>query len=392
MAADESAPDKKNSAAGSSEIAHDMSPFLIEYKDGSVKRLIGGTSVPASEVPGKTGVSTRDVDIDPGTGLSARLFLNVDAAVEASRRLPLVVYFHGGAFCTGSPFVKLFHRYAESLCARAGALVVSVDYRLAPEHPIPAAYDDASAALRWSVSLADAWLDEYADPGRTFLAGESAGANIVHNVAMHTAAAPDGGGDVDIAGVILLQPFFWGPERLPSEMNPRSRSAFAPEWVDTLWSFLTAGAAGNEDPRLNPAAEEVASLPCRRALVAVAGEDVARDRGRRYARWLGRGGERRREVTLLESEGEDHGFHLLGPKRATAVALMDGVVEFIRKEPPMDFRSRGSVARSALAVGRPTKARGPSFRVEQGRFSCTKIVRWGPFAPWRTVANRSMTL
>ena len=63
-------------------------------------------------------------------------------------------------------------------------------------------------------------------------------------------------------------------------------------------------------------------------LVGVAAKDVVRDRGCRYAAWLRRG-ERRREVTLLESKGKDHGFHLYRPGCASAVALMDRVAEFI---------------------------------------------------------------
>ncbi|GJM94756.1 hypothetical protein PR202_ga11432 [Eleusine coracana subsp. coracana] len=319
------ATDKKVDA----EVADDMHPFLRRYKDGRVERLTRSVFVPASEAPGATGAATRDVIIDPVTGVSARLFLPVVAVAAATgrrRRLPVVVYFHGGAFCTGSAFADPFHRFAATLAVRAAAVVVSVDYRLAPEHPVPAAYDDAWTALRWVVaSFSDPWLAFHADPARVFLAGDSAGANIVHNVAARLPRTRTG----SIEGLILLHPFFWGPDRLSSETDRRDddRPLFAPEWMDTLWPFLTAGAAGNDDHRINPPPETVASLPCRRALVAVAGKDVVRDRGCRYAAWLRR--RRKSEVTLVESEGEDHGFHLYWPARASAVALMDRVVEFV---------------------------------------------------------------
>ncbi|OEL30326.1 2-hydroxyisoflavanone dehydratase [Dichanthelium oligosanthes] len=225
------------------------------------------------------------------------------------RRLPLVVYFHGGAFCTGSAFSELFHRYAFSLSARAGALVVSVEYRLAPEHPVPAAYEDAWVALRWAASRSDPWLVYHADHMRMYLAGESASDNIAHNMAAHVVAE---GEDVRIEGMVLLQPFFWGPERLPSETYRRDGPVFSPEFVDTLWPFLTAGAAGNDDPRINRPASQ----------------DVVRDRACRYAAWLRRG-ERCREVSLVESKGKDHGFHIYRPECAIAVALMDRVAQFI---------------------------------------------------------------
>ncbi|KAL6656565.1 hypothetical protein ACP70R_004345 [Stipagrostis hirtigluma subsp. patula] len=389
------------------EIADDMYPYLRRYKDGRVERLAVSTFVPASEEPGATGVATRDVVVDPSTGVSVRLFLNV-AAAATGRRLPLIVYFHGGSFCTGSAFSKLFHRYAASLCTHTGALVISVDYRLAPEHPIPAAYNDAWAALRWVVSLSDPWIACHANPMRMFLAGESAGGNIVHNVAAR-AATPDGD-DIDIEGLILLQPFFWGTDRLPSETDWHDGSVFEPEWVDKLWPFLTAGAADNDDPRLNPLADQVASLPCRRALVAVAAKDLARDRGRRYAAWLCHG-ERHREVMLVESEGEDHGFHLYRLARPSAVALMDRVVEFINGGAPLPFsgtktghlhaqddmnktyraalangsgtkvcRRPGLMTRNAFVV-RPAKPPAASFRLMLGRPSSCKVVQKGPFAP-----------
>ncbi|KAK3140895.1 hypothetical protein QOZ80_5AG0407330 [Eleusine coracana subsp. coracana] len=319
---------------GSTEIADDLSPFLRQYKDGRVERLVSSNFVPASEAPGANGVATRDVVIDPTTGVSARLFLNVGAAANGSnnRRLPVIVYFHGGGLCTGSAFSKLFHRYAASLSARAAALVVSVDYRLAPEHPVPAAFDDAWAALRWVTKTRpdDPWLVDHADRASIFLAGESAGANIAHNVAARAAAASDD--DVHIEGMILLHPFFWGPDRLPSETEDHHRqhkTLLVPEKLDKLWPFLTGGMASNDDPRADPTAEVVASVACQRALVAVASKDLARHRGRRYAAWLQRHGRWCREVTFVESEGEDHAFHLYRPARATAVELMDSVVEFI---------------------------------------------------------------
>uniref|UniRef100_A0A8R7P920 Alpha/beta hydrolase fold-3 domain-containing protein n=1 Tax=Triticum urartu TaxID=4572 RepID=A0A8R7P920_TRIUA len=97
------------------------------------------------------------------------------------------MYVHGRSFCTESAFCRTYHNYARSLAARAGALIVSVEYRLAPEHTVPMAYDDAWAALQWVASLSDPWLSYLADPGRTFLAGDSAGGNIVYNTAVRAA-------------------------------------------------------------------------------------------------------------------------------------------------------------------------------------------------------------
>ncbi|CAN6170778.1 unnamed protein product [Urochloa humidicola] len=309
----------------------DLYPFLLRYKDGRIERLLRSPFVAASENPtANRGVATRDVVIDPGTGVSARLFLPTRATM-AGRRLPLVVYIHGGSFCTESAFCRTYHGYVTSLAAAAGALVVSVEYRLAPEHPIPTAYDDAWSALRWAAtSLADdPWLANHADPRRTFLVGDSAGANVAYHTAVR--AGRDG---MSIEGMIMVQPFFWGVERLPSEKVWDGVSVLDVNRVPLLWPFVTAGQADNDDPRLNPPDEEIALMTCRRVLVAVSEKDSLRERG---CRLFGRirdyytvaGG----EATLVESEGEDHGFHLYSPLRTTSKKLMESIVRFINNQP-----------------------------------------------------------
>ncbi|CAN6222319.1 unnamed protein product [Urochloa humidicola] len=322
----------KISANVAGEVDINLSPFLNHYTDGRIERLLRSPFVAASEDPtANRGVATRDVVIDHGTGVSARLFLPTRAAM-AGRKLPLIVYIHGGSFCTESTFCRTYHSYITSLAAAASALVVSVEYRLAPEHPIPAAYDDAWSALRWVVaSLADdPWLADHADPCRMFLVGDSAGSNIVYHTAVR--AGRDG---MDIEGMIMVQPFFWGVERLPSEEVWDGVSVLDVNRVPLLWPFVTAGQADNDDPRLNPPDEEIASLTCRRVLVAVAEKDSLRERG---CRMFGRirdyyavtGG----EATLVESEGEDHGFHLYSPLRATSKKLLESIVRFINNQPP----------------------------------------------------------
>ncbi|CAM0943604.1 unnamed protein product [Alopecurus aequalis] len=304
------------------------SPYIRTYKNGRVERLLTSTFVPASEDPAAGhGVATRDVVIHQDTGLSVRLFLPLQAAA-AGRSLPLVIYVHGGFFCTESAFCRTYHRYATSLAASSGALVLSVEYRLAPEHPVPAAYDDAWDALRWASLLSDPWIGAHADPQRTFLAGDSAGGNIVYHTAVRAARE---GGVLDVLGLIMVQPYFWGPKWLPSEMAWDGVAMFPAEHVDKLWPFVTGYQSGNDDNRINPPKEEIASLTCSRVLVAVAQKDTLVDRGRALAAhmrenpWIGD------NVTLVESEDEDHGFHLYRPLRASSKRLMKAVVEFINQ-------------------------------------------------------------
>ncbi|KAF0905293.1 hypothetical protein E2562_003891 [Oryza meyeriana var. granulata] len=262
--------------------------------------------------------ATRDVVIDHNNGVSARLFLpSAGAAAVATtggRRLPIVLYFHGGSSCAENAISCTHHRYISSLASRAGALIVSVEYRLAPEQvPIPAAHDDAWAAFRWVESLSDPWLAEYGDRSRTFVAGDRSGGNIAYHTVARASRESDDGSRVE--GLIMVHPFFWGPERLPSE---------------TVWD----GQADNDDPQIDPSDDEFASLTCRRVLMAVAGRDTLRERSRRLASRM------RGDVTLVESEGEDHGFHLYSPLRATSKKLMESIAQFINQPSPAPVPAR----------------------------------------------------
>ncbi|CAM0870665.1 unnamed protein product [Alopecurus aequalis] len=322
-------------------ISVDLYPFIREYKSGRVQRFLGSSFVAASEdAAGNRGVATRDVVIDKATGVSARLFLPsvaAAAAVTGCDALPVIMDVHGGSFCTESAFGRTYNNYARSLATRIGAIVVSVEYRLAPEHPVPTAYDDAWAALRWVASLSDPWLSAYADPGRTFLAGDSAGGNIAYNTAVR-ASRGTSLLDLDIEGLIIVHPYFWGADRLSSSEKVWDGVAmFTPETIHRtaplLWPFVTAGRLGVDDPRMNPLDDDIALLTCQRVLVAVAGKDSLRHRGSRLAArmrdcaWA----VDERAVTLVESEAEDHGFHLYNPLRASSKILMDSIVQFINQ-------------------------------------------------------------
>uniref|UniRef100_A0ACD6AIU4 Uncharacterized protein n=1 Tax=Avena sativa TaxID=4498 RepID=A0ACD6AIU4_AVESA len=313
------------------DITVDLYPFIREYKGGRIKRFLRSPLVAASEgAAANRGVATKDVVVDEATGVSARLFLPSVAAAAGGggERLPVIMYVHGGSFCTESAFCRTYHYYARSLAAHARALVVSVEYRLAPENPVPAAYDDAWGALRWVTSLSDSWLSSYGDPGRTFLAGDSAGGNIVYNTAVRASR----GSGIDIEGLVIVHPYFWGVDRLSSsETTWDGVAMFTPERIDRLWPFVTAGKLGDDDPRVNPVDEEISSLACRRVLVAVAGKDSLRDRGRQLAARMRHRRASADAVTLLESEGEDHVFHLHNPLRATSKILMESIVEFVNQ-------------------------------------------------------------
>ncbi|TVU12078.1 hypothetical protein EJB05_45704, partial [Eragrostis curvula] len=314
-------------AIATDEVAVELLPFIRLYKGGRIERLIGSDPVPAS-VDAATGVVSKDVTIDPATNLSVRLYLPPTPATGAGDKLPVVVYFHGGGFMVESAASATYHRYLTALAARARAVAVSVDYRRVPEHRLPAAYDDSWAALAWAVASASSgngdsepWLAKHGDPSSVFLAGDSAGGNIAHNVAMRADAAE--GLPAPIKGVLLMHPYFWdATNAMGAELEDRIRRE---------WRFITGNdEARVDDPRLAPTSAELARLPAARVLVAVAGEDFLAPKGRAYYAALLASGWRG-EAELVDTPGEEHVFHLQKLGTEVAAELMDRVAAFIAR-------------------------------------------------------------
>jgi len=303
----------------SSQVKFDFSPFLIEYKNGRVKRLMG-TDVVAASSDALTGVTSRDVTIDPSTGVAARLYL---PSFRANTRVPVLVYFHGGAFVVESAFTPIYHAYLNTLAARAGVVAVSVNYRLAPEHPLPAAYDDSWTALAWVLENArrggDPWLSKHVDASRLFLAGDSAGGNIAHNLAMRAGQQQQQGGAgaaaaARIKGVALLDPYFLG--------------RYVSGGAQRAWDFICAGRYGMDHPYVDPMAALPAEvwrrLPSPRVLMTVSDQDRLGPFQRAYVdalRASGWGGQARLYVT----PGEGHCYflnNLDSPKAAMHMATL----------------------------------------------------------------------
>nr|GME12129.1 2-hydroxyisoflavanone dehydratase-like [Ipomoea batatas] len=196
------------------DIAVDLSPFIRVYKDGRVERIYGHPHVPPSPEDSATGVSSKDITVSPN--ISVRVYL--PKLATATQKLPVLVYYHGGGFCLESAFSSLYHRHLNILVSQANAIAISVEYRLAPEHPLPAGYEDCWEALQWVASHAtnegqhfpikEPWLVNHGDFERIFVGGDSAGGNIVHNVAIRAGKEPLNQNS-KLLGGILSFPYFW---------------------------------------------------------------------------------------------------------------------------------------------------------------------------------------
>ncbi|KAK4429020.1 2-hydroxyisoflavanone dehydratase [Sesamum alatum] len=321
-------------AAPDNEIDYEFPSFLRLYKDGRVERLMGTESLPAGVDP-QTGVTSKDVrDIVPGTEVYVRIYL--PKLSSNTQKLPLLVYIHGGAFCVFTPSSALFHNYLNALVAESQVVAVSVHYRLAPEHPLPTAYEDSWAAVKWVASHRsgdgpEASLNQHADFRRVFLAGDSAGANIVHNLTMRAGSA-DAGLNLEILGIALVDPYFSGSDPVRSELLDPEAKAYG----DRLWRLVCPSEPDHDDPAINPVAEggpSLARLGCWRVLVSVAEKDMLRDRGRVYFEVLSRSGWMGM-VEIHEVEGEGHCFHLFDLNTEKAKERMRRLAGFFNRDMP----------------------------------------------------------
>jgi len=287
-------------------------------------------------LPEDCGVASKDVILDQNLDLWLRIFLpTTQPDRNNSMRMPICLYFHGGAFIMGSPAWRCFHTLCVRMATASGAIVVSVNYRLAPKHRLPAAYDDCLTALSWLCSEAtntddgngrdgDPWLQSHADFSRVFLVGDSAGGNIVHHVIMK-------GNDwnpLNIRGAVMVQPSFGGEQRTQSEIElpedlERSvgcRMMALPEGADKDHPFNNPLAASSDYPTLAEA-----SLP--QLLIVIGGCDMLRDRAKAYYESLLQHG---KTAQMIVFEEENHGFYVLKQDAESTETLIQQIGRFVQ--------------------------------------------------------------
>ena len=222
-------------------------------------------------------------------GVPVRIYQN-DGAPSG-----LGVYLHGGGVCIGS--VGLMDNIARELAHATDAVVVSVEYRLAPEHPYPAGLDDCEAVTRWALKSASRLG---VSPNRVAVAGESAGGNLAAAVTLRLR----GDVDVPLAGQVLMYPGVDGNSRAHRSREEFEGVVLSRTTMDGFWERYAAGRDLAHDPFAAPLqAESLAGLPS--AIVVLGGCDPLRDEGRRYAARLLEEGVAVQEVCY---PGQPHGF------------------------------------------------------------------------------------
>ncbi|HYC00118.1 MAG TPA: alpha/beta hydrolase [Candidatus Limnocylindrales bacterium] len=290
-------------------------PLLQDLPLDVGRRLfIQSAAVLAGDVPVMSRVERRDIDGPHG---SIPLHIYVPRVGRSPH--PVVVYYHGGGWVIGGP--DSHEQVARRIAEQAEAIVVFVDYRLAPENKFPCAAEEALAAFRWIAANAAGFGG---DPSRIAVAGDSAGGNLAAVVALETTRAGERAPDFQL----LIYPV------TDVSRDSRSYELFADGFYLTRslmhWfrdHYLPDSSCGG-DPRVSPLhAPDLSGLPP--AFVMTAGFDVLRDEGRAYAERLAEAGVR---VEYRNHASMIHGFaSMAGGVIAEATAAMEDATGALRK-------------------------------------------------------------
>ncbi|OMO77534.1 Alpha/beta hydrolase-3 [Corchorus olitorius] len=296
---------------------HSLSVNAVSSSDSnsvnrSLLKIFDPKASPIPSTKPDNGVVSSDVMVDPTRKLWFRLFTNTNntAATAADGSLPVILYFHGGGFA----YMAANSVHHDALCKRFAreipALVVSVNYRLSPEHKYPAQYDDGFDVLKFIDSPKFEGF-----PANTkmhiYVAGDSAGGNLAHHVALK--ACRHEFSRLKLGGAIELQPFFGGEERTESEIRLAGGPVLTTKRTDWMWkAFLPEGANRDHEavnifgPNSNSNVERISESAFPATLVFIGGFDPLQDWQRRYVEGLKKCG---KEVYKIEYPNAIHGFY-----------------------------------------------------------------------------------
>jgi acetyl esterase/lipase len=225
----------------------------------------------------------------------------------------LIVYFHGGGFLFGS---SRSHRVVASNLARAsGCAVLAADYRLAPEHPAPAAHDDALAVYRWA-------LDRGYAPGRIALTGDSAGGNLAIGTAIR---ARDAGLPMPGA-LMLMSPALDLADDLGSHRSVADAPLVTPQLME-LFNTLYVGGGDRRSPAVNPLHADLSDLPP--TLVHVGSWELLRDDSIAVVERINAAGGK---AELKVWDGMCHSWQLFAPMLDEGMASIEEAGAFLRNQ------------------------------------------------------------
>ena len=288
-------------------------PPLHTLSVADARVQMAARDIPGLRKPEIGSVVNRDMQ-GPAGSIPLRIY-----TPKGTGPFPLTVFFHGSGFVVCS--LDTHDPMCRNLCAGTNSVVVSVDYRLAPEHKFPAAPDDCLAATRWVAANATALGG---DGGRIMVAGDSAGGNLAAVTALRVR---DEGGP-RLVGQMLIYPVtdYFQPGT-PSMTENAEGYGLTRDGMIWFWNHYVASPAEGVHPHASPLrAATLAGLPP--ALVATAEYDPLRDEGESYAAALRKMGV---DVEMKRWPGMNHGFFFFPGLVDVAGTAMDDACAWARR-------------------------------------------------------------
>lgn len=305
-------------------LVEEIEGLISVYMDGKVERHPIMPIVACGYVS-ESDVASWDATIDANSGVWARFYLP-----KRQRKLPLLIYFHGGGFCVGSPAWKCYHDFLSKLASTADCIIMSVNYRLAPEHRLPAAFEDGSTAIKWAREQASkrqeeqSWWWAWCNFSKVFIGGDSAGACLAYNVVIGT--SPSVLTPLRLKGMVLVQPFFGGEARTKSErsMNQPPNSVLTLKASDCYWRMALPVGTNRDHPWCNPLwkgwSNRLEDLSLPPSLVCVAEKDILKERNLDLCAAMRRAG---KSVEHFVYKGMGHAFQILNTSPSSRAQTYD---------------------------------------------------------------------
>ena len=259
-------------------------------QDAATARAGAEVSFAAFNMPMPDGVAIADRTVPgPAGAIPVKVF-----TPQGTGPFPLLVYIHGGGWVIGSPATHA--RLCAELAGGASCVVVSVDYRMAPENPAPAALDDCVAAIRYAVANA---AEFGADGSRFAIGGDSAGGNLTAAAALRL--RDEGGPKANL--LLLYYGAYTGDLNLPSVIENGEGKILTRQAMEWFYGHYLSGGASTDDPYIAPIKGNLAGLPP--ALLIVGTTDHLLDDTLMLAsRWAAAGN----DTELFVAPDMPHGF------------------------------------------------------------------------------------
>ncbi|KAL5568866.1 hypothetical protein UlMin_025441 [Ulmus minor] len=313
-----------------------LDPYIhlnfVQNPDGSITRPLLPT-MPANPnpQPGELAAS-KDITLNTNTKTWLRLHCPTNLATNDNKvaRLPIIIYVHHGSWVLLSADSMVAHLAGNQIANGVPAIIVSINYRLAPESRLPDQYDDIIDAIYWIKQQSldpngEQWVRNYGDVSRCYLYGRGCGGNIVFFVALKAlqlSLEP-----LKISGIIMNQPMFGGVQRTKSELRLANDKILPLSMLDMLWELALPKGVGRNHWYCNPIEDgphkdQIGGLS--RSLVIGFGDDPMIDRQEEFVKMLVACG------VKVDAHFDDVGFHnidLVDPRRTAAIRSI--IDEFI---------------------------------------------------------------